>query len=378
MKKSLLLFLLSLSSCLGMNAQGTQDSDGILSVEDAIMLVPGAKPTTVDDEDNYCCTISFDDPDGNLYTAYQMNIYLPDGFEFFKVENDDEIQVFAILDGARRFYKSSHSIKSEIQSDGSLLVLVASLDNLAFGNSAGTLFDFYIKATPYAKPGDFQVTIKNAKFVRPDETKYLYKDQVLTAGTLSAESTLPLKVTSAQKISTAIFPFSCDVPDGLEVYAATGIDGEYITLGKQESIAAFTPYILYAENSIDQTLQGIIDAANYPASTSVSDGFITGVLCDTQVSAGYVLQNKGVGPKFYKIGNTPFSIPAGKCYANAISYSAPAFSFLFGDDDVDGIQSTTALPTQSNGKVYDLQGKEVFNPQSGQIYIINGQKVLKR
>ena len=172
--------------------------------------------------------------------------------------------------------------------------------------------------------------------------------------------------------------FTKTVLKGLEVYAATADDGEYIMLEKQESIKGFTPYILYAENGFDQTMKGTIDASNYPESTSVTDGFITGVLCDTEVSAGYVLQNKGDGAKFYKIGSTPFTIPAGKCYANPRSYNAPALSFQFGEEETDGIQSATALPTQSQKMVYDLQGKRVLNPQSGHIYVINGQKVLKR
>ncbi|MBQ0058278.1 MAG: hypothetical protein KBT20_11570 [Bacteroidales bacterium] len=255
--------------------------------------------------------------------------------------------------------------------------MVKSDGNDAFKRNEGDLFDVYVQATPYAKPGDFQVTIKDIKFVSPDETKYLYQDQVLTAGTISPETSVLVRVTAANKFSTAIFPFSCAVPEGLEVYSTDGSDAEYISLTKQESITAFTPYILYSENGVDVTLDGTIDAVSYPAGTFVSDGCITGVLVDTQVSAGYVMQNKGSGPMFYMIGSTPFTIPAGKCYAEPTPANAPALNFRFENDET-GIQSVSGSNNQKHSTIYDLQGNRVLTPQSGHIYVINGQKVIKR
>lgn len=381
MKKTLLLFLLSLTGCLGMSAQSTKDSNGTLEISYSASLAPGA----LSNDDGWF-TIALKAPsEDKMYTAYQMDIFLPDGVVFDTADGDPlyaDIEGYSIYPFStdRKGKKTwSHQSACTVFSSTHARIVVADYtSNTAFSSTEGDLFDVYVKATPFAKPGDFQVTIKDIKFVAPDETKYLYKDQVLTAGTVSGESSLPVKVTSANKISTAILPFSCDIPEGLEVYAATADDGEYIMLEKQESIKGFTPYILYAENGFDQTMKGTIDASNYPESTSVTDGFITGVLCDTEVSAGYVLQNKGDGAKFYKIGSTPFTIPAGKCYANPRSYNAPALSFQFGEEETDGIQSATALPTQSQKMVYDLQSKRVLNPQSGHIYVINGQKVLKR
>lgn len=363
-----------------MNAQeqGPIKSTGTLSVENPITIAPG-----VQNEAQGRLTISFDEPNGCLYTAYQMKISLPDGMEFFSVKKGRQ-NVFAILNGSEDFY-TDHTIASEVQADGSLMVVVSSNTNDYFYEASGTLFDVYVKASPYAKPGDFQITVKGIMFVAQDGTedgqRYDYEDQTITAGTVSAESSIPVKVTAANKISTAIFPFSCALPDGLEAYTATGLknidDADYITLQKSESIAAFTPYILYAENGIDQTLSGEIDGANYPAEGTVSDGYLTGVLKNTEASAGYVLQNKGDGPKFYKIGSTPFVIPAGKCFANPQSANAPALSFLFDDKETNGIQTATNHRSE-HGELYDLQGKRVLSPQSGHIYIINGQKVLKR
>lgn len=379
--RKVLLFLLSLTSCLGMTAQGTLDSDGTLEITYNASLTPGASSN-----DDGWFTIAFKAPnEDKLYTAYQMDIFLPDGIVFDSEDGDacdvykEGCPIYPFTTDRRGNKTWAHTFSYNLHSDNHATILVADYTNNApFTSNEGDLFDVYVKATPYAKPGDFQVTITDIKFVSPDETKYLYKDQVLTAGIVSAETSVPVKITAANKISTAIFPISCDVPEGLEVYTTDGVEGEYIKLTKAESITAFTPYILYSENGIDQTLNGTIDAANYPASTSVSDGCITGVLADTQVAAGYVLQNKGEGPKFHKIGATPFKVPAGKCYANPASANAPALAFRFRDNETSGIHGVENTSTKVNNAVYDLQGKQVLTPQSGQIYIINGQKVLKR
>lgn len=385
MKKLLLLFCLSLL-CLGINAQeeGPIKTNGTLSVSKAVNLVPGGE---VDEEEGFF-TIAFEDQEEAFHTAYQMDIYLPDGFSFAIPEGYEDCVLMNENDVYPKVNrKYVHTLVSDLRSTNHLFVMVydGSNKNKSFTDHSGDLFDVYVKASPYAKPGDFQVTIKDIMFIAQDDTedgqRYDYEDQTITAGTVSAESSIPVKVTAANKISTAIFPFSCDMPEGLEAYTATGlatIEGaDYITLQKSESIAAFTPYILYAENGIDQTLSSNIDAASYPDDGIVSDGYLTGVLKNTEASAGYVLQNKGDGPKFYKIGSTPFAIPAGKCFANPQSANAPALSFLFDDKETNGIQTATNHRSERSD-LYDLQGKRVLSPQSGHIYIINGQKVLKR
>ena len=375
MRKTLLLFLLSLS-CIWITAQ-TVSTTGTLSVSKTVSLAPGG---VVDENEGYF-TIAFEDVEEAYYTAYQMDIYLPDGYSFAIPEGWESCAALNENGGVypKVNRKYVHTPALALRSANHLFVMVTdgSYANKAFVAHSGDLLEVYVEASPYAKPGDFQITVSGIKFVAPDETGYLYDDQILTAGTLSAESTLPLKITFANKISTAIFPFSCDVPEGLEVYTADGIDGEYLTLVQEDDITAFTPYILYAENGFDDTLNGTIETSNYPESAIVNDTYITGVLKDTEVAAGFVLQNKGEGPMFYRIGDTPFTIPAGKCYANPLPSGAAAIAIHFGDDDVNGIHSANASRSDSQ-TVYDLQGKQVLNPQSGHIYIIDGQKVLKR
>ena len=84
------------------------------------------------------------------------------------------------------------------------------------------------------------------------------------------------------------------------------------------------------------------------------------------------MQNKGDGPMFYKVTDTSFSIPAGKCWLTLPSALQENASFrLDGTTGIDEVKG-------ENGKVktvYDFQGRKVDTLNKG-IYIIDGQKVL--
>jgi hypothetical protein len=56
-----------------------------------------------------------------------------------------------------------------------------------------------------------------------------------------------------------------------------------------------------------------------------------------------------------------------------ISGEVKSFSFTF-VDDATGIRQFVATP--ENGAIYDLNGNKVKNLVKGQVYIMNGQKVL--
>ena len=59
-----------------------------------------------------------------------------------------------------------------------------------------------------------------------------------------------------------------------------------------------------------------------------------------------------------------FEIPSGE---------VKSFSFTF-VDDATGIRQFVATP--ENGAIYDLNGNKVKNLVKGQVYIMNGQKIL--
>ena len=142
---------------------------------------------------------------------------------------------------------------------------------------------------------------------------------------------------------------------------------------KQSNAKAYTPYILYAANGYSGTLSGAVDESKYSA--TVTDGYLSGTVVPTEVSGGnghYVMQNKGEGPMFYKVTDTSFSIPAGKCWLTLPANLQGSVAFR-----LDGTTGISEVKGES-GKmkaIYDLQGRKVYTPSKG-LYIIDGKKVL--
>ena len=144
-------------------------------------------------------------------------------------------------------------------------------------------------------------------------------------------------------------------------------------LTEQQSFAAYTPYILYAENGCTATLTGEVDATKYQE--TVTDGYISGTVVTTSVAGGtgnYVMQNKGNGPMFYKVGDTPFSLAPGKCWLTIPNAQQSALSFRFqeGTTGIGSIATDDAAHT-----IYDLNGRVVNAIITPGIYIVNGKKV---
>ena len=145
-------------------------------------------------------------------------------------------------------------------------------------------------------------------------------------------------------------------------------------LQPQASIQAFTPYILYARNGYDGELSGEVDATKYQ--TVSTDGYLTGTIVKTEVQGNnghYVLQNQGEGPMFYKVNDTPFAIPAGKCWLTLPEEAHAVASFRL--PNPTAIESIP-MNKESNAVYYDLSGRQVKQPTKG-VYVSNGSKFVK-
>ena len=51
-------------------------------------------------------------------------------------------------------------------------------------------------------------------------------------------------------------------------------------------------------------------------------------------------------------------------------------NFIETDDFPTAIHNVTIEHSNSSNRIYDLNGREVINPQKGQVYIKNGKKIL--
>ena len=378
-KTKLLLFIALLLGTVGAAKADEVTADKVvLNVYDNQVLTPGG--------DAIYISVSLESASDVTYTAYQMSFELPEGLEVCMTDDSYEVYMY----GNGGFYPRTgsdrvgwtykHTLGSNVVAGNVLNVTCYSSTNALFADTSGDLFDFYVKATPYLKPGDVEIKVKNVKFVTPDETKYLSEDYVSTTVQASATSTLTLKVSAANKFGTCILPFDYALPaDGsLEAYTCEAYTDDALVLTKVTEMAAYTPYILYSdsENGFSATISGTVDAAKYPAGGTVKSGHLVGTLVPCELTAGsYVMQNQGQGPMFYQVDpESPFVLPAGKCYVELPEDTSVASLRIGGS--TTGIESIHNSEFIIQNCAYNLLGQPVSNMQPGHVYIVNGRKVI--
>lgn len=342
-----------------------------------LTLNPGATTT-----DNDYITIGLDG--SMLYEALTFDLYLPTGYEFAKDSYGQT--AYLSTDGtmfnvARGGTIASHTIGYKIQEDGALRVAVypsGADQSTAFKANSGALCDIYIKATPYAKPGEGEIKIKKSFLTYTDDTQYDLDDQVFgNKVSATTDVTLPVSISKTNQWSTFVSPIDTTLP-GVKVYTCETADDDFAYLSTQTSVKAYVPYVVYAENGYSETLTGIADASKYPEGDYCEKGLLVGAYAPIEATAGkYVLQNHDGVVKFYKIAEEDvFTIPAGKCYLNPGTGTNSAKLAITVEDEADGINEVNA--NANADAIYDLQGRKVEHPQKNGIYIINGKTVIKK
>ncbi|MBO5922386.1 MAG: hypothetical protein J6Q48_08390 [Bacteroidaceae bacterium] len=358
MKKRLKLLLLVISLLLTFSATAQER-----------LLIQEMEFTPGGEEDYF--TIALENGEYDDYTAFQFDLVLPPGLELVYYEGEPEIYM-SEDDDVYTARRDDHVVTYNFH-PGFVRIICYSPTNKIIASS-GNLVDIWVRPTAYLKPGAVNIILRDASISRTDATGNTTKEIVLDGITASNNATVEVNVSANNKYSTAVLPFDVEtIPSGLKVYSCTDTDGENLVLSQQKSIKAYTPYILYAPNGFAATLSGTIDASKYRE--NVNDGFLSGTVVPTEISGGngcYVMQNKGDGVMFYKVTDTAFSIPAGKCWLTLPSELQGCVQFRFGG--TTGIEEIIEQGTE-NETVYDLQGRKVDNPANG-IYIIDGNKIL--
>lgn len=316
----------------------------------------------------------------NYYTAYGIDIQLPQGMEVV----DDEYGIFVemIKDiyptyGRNKEYTHSVSPAFPYPDDHShLRVGCISNQEQKLLDTKGTLFRVYVTIDDSKVPAwpvgaikcyDVELTVDKDHYYDAPVSETIVP--VYTGAT-----TLPLKVSSAAKWSTCILPFAAEIPTGVTAYTCSNHDEEYIYLEKAESFEAYTPYILYAENGYEGNISGIVDATipDNAKTGVVSDGYLNGAIVPQTATEGYVLQNHEGNVNFYAIAeNDAFAIPAGKCWMSPISETKSNVLNFRTDDMTEGINNIT-IPVSSLS--FDLNGRQLMMDKG--VVIKNGKKTL--
>ena len=182
---------------------------------------------------------------------------------------------------------------------------------------------------------------------------------------------------SAAKWSTLILPFNAALPDGVKAYSCNeaDVETETLTLTEATTLKANTPYLINGEAGTHEfSGYGLAKQDTYAA------GIFTGTYVDYHTTANsgtYVLQKHDNVLAFYLVGESaqPW-VRAYRCYITLDNAStARMFSFGF-DNETTGIDNAQLSTGDSELIIFDIMGRKVTSMKKGNLYIINGKKVL--
>ena len=180
------------------------------------------------------------------------------------------------------------------------------------------------------------------------------------------------KTVTAAGYATMVIPFAvATLPEGVEAYDLTAVNGETITSSSVDAITANEPVMIKAAAATyDFTATGASIAAT--ADGVVANGLLNGTYATTTAAAGaanYVLQKNGDDVNFYLVTGTAATVKPFRAYLTAPT-NARALSFDFNTTGVNGVKVNS-----ENAEVYNLNGQRVAAPQKG-LYIVGGKKVI--
>ena len=310
------------------------------------------------------------------YAAFNVDIYLPEGVEpVLSSTGVPRVTKTGILPKDDFDEEYLHTLSATYsKEDNKINVICYASPTADFTSMQGVLCRVYLTASTYAKPGKASVELKKQNLTTADETKYEPADASYDI-TIGTSAKADLSVSSANKWSTVILPFATELPEGLKAYTISSKDDDeqvfYLT--EATAIDAFAPYVLYSESGYTGTLTG--EVGEYPASGTVTQGYLTGALEKQTTNEGYILQNKGDGVKFYIMDDSKsYTIPAGKCWATLPTSGAQSYSFDFAPTAVKNLSEEKSM---KEGACYSIVGTRQDSPSAGSLYIQNGKKYIK-
>lgn len=394
LRRRILLFLTLVCSAAGAFADNTyhqKETDDYVTLGD-LTVEPGSN-------EEYQLTVNLNGT--QIYTAFEMDIELPSGLEPVMVKDSKGVMrpkvwlwmgentVFSLIEGPG-YNIPSHTLVASYGAVGKNILRMSCYSGTVenFTATSGTLVTIYCKASPYLKPGKNDVRITECHFTANEKVtvdgkettriqQYNCKDRTETIKAL-AHSTATINVSAKNQWGSCVVPFDIpELPSGLEAYTVTDRESGIAYLKQQTSILAYTPVLLYAENGFSGTFSGDVDETKYKE--VAQQDIIYGAIVPQTKNDGFVLQNLGEGVKLYAMSGKTFEIPAGKCWVEPTFTNGPKYMEMVIDDGTTGIGSAECSngAAQHEPVFYSLDGKRVENPLPGNIYIVDGQKVLK-
>lgn len=192
------------------------------------------------------------------------------------------------------------------------------------------------------------------------------------------------------KKSTLCLPFNMELPDGAKAYMLTDVAGDTLIFTKQESVQSNIPYVIVTEDNMTfgtntETLVSATSKEQLQVSAGdyVMSGTMAAVSEEKAVNEGiYTLNEDDCWSKKTEAaeGNAVSSYHA---FIKAKEIGMPALVMMRlidekPEDTPTAIESIKSDEVQMTDTIYDINGRRVFEVQKGNVYILNGNKVIFR
>ena len=296
-------------------------------------------------------------PDAGFYNIQykeNANNNLAQAFTFTQVEGSNNYKMCQTdNDGAERYITTGEpyggntaQIRTSTNANDALVITVIPTANEGVYNIHNTAANNYIGSQDV---GVFTVNSHIDFFLKKAE-----------------KAVVDLEINKDVKYATRIFPFKPMLPEGIKAYACAALDETTLTLTEVADPEMNVPYILYAENGTNTSLE---DWGKGVDLTYTKD-LLTGVYEDTAAPEGtYVLQNQPEvdGVAFYVVvpkDDVAVSVKANRAYLTVPAADAGVKAFRFPAEETTGINAINAL-TAGKAEIFSVAGARIPSLQKG-------------
>lgn len=306
------------------------------------------------------------------YTGFSLTILVPKGIHIAQVRSGREYVNDISLNVDRA--TTTHSIACNMPTEDMVKVISSSTENLDYypddidGNPVDEIFTIGFTADPTMVNGEYEVKIVECKFAFAAGGASKPQDPVVMKMTVTGgvDGRQIDCTVGAAGVGTLILPFAAELPKDMQAYRCTGVDGTRVLTQAVDKITANVPLLITA-------LPGTYQFTGVPEGSerSYTDGMLTGVMEETVITSGYVLQQQDAVAFYPVTAGKPITVPAYKCYLN---YTGEQQAMRL-DDVLTSLKGVTA--SEGDATLYDLQGRRTRTATAPGVYIQNNRKIVK-
>ncbi len=173
--------------------------------------------------------------------------------------------------------------------------------------------------------------------------------------------------------STLYLDYPVYIPEGVEIYVMSGIEGDYATLKRIEGVLPANNGVIL-RNAGTYTFKRATEPAT-PVESNLLSGTAETIATNSVDGVVYTLQKNENGGVVFRRYNGD-NLNAKKAYlVLSDSSEAQALRIRFADEEVTSIDNAASENGVGLDIVYDLQGRRVVTPGKG-VYIVNGKKMV--